>query len=75
MRYAQWRSSYTLSFFLNLVLGFYSGLSGRVRTVYLFSLCAVSLLPNRFTAISLVLFSNLLKCLVKKVKLPLCLTN
>jgi hypothetical protein len=32
------------------VLGFYSGLSGSVRTVYLFSLCVVSLLSTRFTA-------------------------
>jgi hypothetical protein len=36
------------------VLGFYSGLSGRVRTVYLFSLCAVLLLSSRFTASALV---------------------
>jgi hypothetical protein len=43
MSYAQWRSSYTLfhlGFVLMLVLGFYSGLSGRVRTVYLFNLCS-----------------------------------
>jgi hypothetical protein len=39
------------------VLGFYSGLSGRVRTVYLFSLCVVSLLSSRFTASALVWLS------------------
>jgi general stress protein CsbA len=46
MSHAQWRKSYTfvyLGIILILVLGFYSGLSGRVRTVYLFSLCVVSL--------------------------------
>jgi hypothetical protein len=47
-----------------LVLGFYSGLSARVRTVYLFSLCVVSLLSSRFTASALVWFSNFLKYLV-----------
>jgi hypothetical protein len=47
-----------------LVLRFYSGLSGRVRTVYLFSLCVVSLLSGRFTASALVRFSNFLKYLV-----------
>jgi hypothetical protein len=47
-----------------LVLGFYSGLSGRVRTVYLFSLCVVSLLSSRFTASALGRFSNCLKYLV-----------
>jgi hypothetical protein len=46
------------------VLGFYSGLSGRVRMVYLFSLCVVSLLSSRFTASTLVWFSNFLKYLV-----------
>jgi hypothetical protein len=35
---------------LILVLGFYSGSSGRVRKVYLFSLYVVSLLCGRFTA-------------------------
>jgi hypothetical protein len=35
---------------LILVFGFYSGLSGRVRAVYLFSLCVVLLLSSRFTA-------------------------
>jgi hypothetical protein len=49
---------------LNLVLGFYSGLSGRVRTVYLFTLCVVSLLSSGFTASELVRFSNFLKHLV-----------
>jgi hypothetical protein len=32
------------------VFGFYSGLSGRIRTVYAFSLCVASLLFSRFTA-------------------------
>jgi hypothetical protein len=54
MSYAQWPNSYTffvhLGIILMLVLGFYSGLFGRVRTVYHFSLCAVSLLSNKFTA-------------------------
>jgi hypothetical protein len=49
---------------LNLVLEFYSGLSGRVRTVYLFSLCVISLLSSRFTASALVWFSNFVKYLV-----------
>jgi hypothetical protein len=46
---------------LILVLGFYSGLSGRVRTVSLFSLCVVLLLSSRFTATALVWLSNFLK--------------
>jgi hypothetical protein len=37
---------------------------GRVRTVYLFSLCVVSLLSSRFIASELVRFSNFLKYLV-----------
>jgi hypothetical protein len=49
---------------LILVLEFYSGLSGRVRSVYLSSLCVVSLLSSRFTASALVWFSNFLKYLV-----------
>jgi hypothetical protein len=53
-----------LDIILILVLGFYSGLSRRVRMVHLFSLCEVSLLSSRFTAGVLV-----------KVKLSLCLTN
>jgi hypothetical protein len=53
-----------LGIILILALGFYSGLSGRVRTVYLFSLCIVSLLSNRFTASVLVWLSNFLKYLV-----------
>jgi hypothetical protein len=66
MSYAQWRNSYTFFFvhlgmILILVLRFYSGLSGRVRTVYLFSLRVVSLLSSRFTASALVWFSNFLK--------------
>jgi hypothetical protein len=47
-----------------LVLGFYSGLSGRVRTVYPVSLRVVSLLSSRCTASALVWFSNFLKDLV-----------
>jgi hypothetical protein len=54
MSYAQWSNSYTFFIHINiiliLVLGFYSGLFGRVRTVYIFSLCAVLLLSSRFTA-------------------------
>jgi hypothetical protein len=42
-----------LGIILILVLGFYSGLSGKVRMVYLFSLCVVSLLSSRFTASAL----------------------
>jgi hypothetical protein len=53
-----------LGIILMLVLGLYSGLSGRVRTVYIFSLCVVLLLSNRFTASALVWFSNFLKYLV-----------
>jgi hypothetical protein len=49
---------------LILVLGFYSGLSGKVKTVYHFILCAVSLLSSRFTASALVWFYNFLKYLV-----------
>jgi hypothetical protein len=45
-----------LGIILILIFGFYSGLSGRVRTVYLFSLCVVSLLSSRFTASVLVWF-------------------
>jgi hypothetical protein len=47
MSYVQWRNSYTLFVYLgiilNLLLGFYSHLSGTVGTVYLFSLCSFSL--------------------------------
>jgi hypothetical protein len=50
-----------LGIILMLVCGFYSGLSGRVRTVDLFSVCVVSLLSSRFTAGALVWFSNFLK--------------
>jgi thiamine transporter ThiT len=53
-----------LGIILILVLGFYSGLSAGVRTVYLFSLCVVSLLSSRFTASALVWFYNFLKYLV-----------
>jgi hypothetical protein len=53
-----------LDIILILVLRFYSGLSGRVMTVYLFSLLVVSLLSSRFTASALVWFSNFFKYLV-----------
>jgi hypothetical protein len=43
-----------LGIILFLLLGFYSGLSGRVRTVCLFSLCVVSILSSRFTATAFV---------------------
>jgi hypothetical protein len=57
----------TVFFFVQLgiilipALGVYSGLSCRVRTMSLFSLCAVLLLSSRFTASALVCFSNFLK--------------
>jgi hypothetical protein len=44
----------TLMYHLILVLVFHSGLSGRVRAVYLFSLCVAALLSSRFTASALV---------------------
>jgi hypothetical protein len=47
-----------LGIILILVSGFYSGLSGRVRTVSLFSLCILSLLSSRFTASALVWCSS-----------------
>jgi hypothetical protein len=53
-----------LGIILILALGFYSGLSGRVRTVNFHSLCVVSLLSSRFTASELLWFSNFLKYLV-----------
>jgi hypothetical protein len=49
---------------LVLILEFYSGLPGRVRTVYLFSLCVVSLLSSRFNASALVWFYNFLESLL-----------
>jgi hypothetical protein len=66
MSYAQWRNSYIifsvqLGIILNLLLGFCLGLSGRVRTAYLFSLCVVSVLSSRFNASALVWFFNFLK--------------
>jgi hypothetical protein len=69
MSYAQWRNSCAfflvhLGIILILVLGFYSGLSGRVRSVYRFSLCVVSLLSSGFTASTFIWFSNFLKYLV-----------
>jgi hypothetical protein len=48
---------------LNLVLGFYSGLSCRVRTVYLPSLSVVLLLSSSFNASALVWFYNSLEYL------------
>jgi hypothetical protein len=68
MSCAQWRNSYNyfvhLGIILILLLGFYSGLSGRVGTVYLFNLCVVSLLSSRFIASAWVWFSNFLKYVV-----------
>jgi hypothetical protein len=62
MSYYQWHKSCTyLDIILMFVLGFYSGLSGRVRAVYVFSLDVVSLLSGRFTVSALVWFCNLLK--------------
>jgi hypothetical protein len=59
---------------LILVLGVCSGLSGRVRIVYLFSLCIVSLLPSRVTVSVLVWFSNFLKYvyLIRQTVRDLC---
>jgi hypothetical protein len=54
----------SIGIILILVLWFYSGLSSRVRTVYRFILCVVSLLSSRFTASVLVWFYNFLKCSV-----------
>jgi hypothetical protein len=66
--YAQWRNAYTffvhLGIILILVLGFYSGLSATLRTMYLFSLCVVSLLSSRFTDSAIVWFSHFPKYLV-----------
>jgi hypothetical protein len=45
-----------LGIILILALGFYSGLSRRVRTVYLFSPRVVSLLSSKFTASASVWF-------------------
>jgi hypothetical protein len=53
-----------LDIILTLALGFYSRLSGRVRTVYLFSVRVVSLLSSRFAASALVWFSNYFNSLV-----------
>jgi hypothetical protein len=59
-------SSSSIIFFVHLVililvLGVYSGLSGIVKKVYLFSLCVVSLLSSRFTASELVWLPNFLE--------------
>jgi hypothetical protein len=66
MNSGQWRTpgalfTVHLWIVLILVLGFYSGLSGRVRTVYLFSLRVVSQLSSRFTASAFVWFSDFFK--------------
>jgi fucose permease len=53
-----------LGIILILILGVYSDLSGRVRTVYLVSLCVVSLLSSRFAASALVWAYNFRKYLV-----------
>jgi hypothetical protein len=66
MSYTHWRNSYThFLFHLSIKLMLYSGLSGRVRTVCLFSLCVVLLLSSKFTASALVWFYNFLKYLLK----------
>jgi hypothetical protein len=68
MSYAQWCNSYNFScslrYHVNFCIGVYSGLSGRVKTVYLFSTYAATLLTNRFNTSALVWFFNFLKCLV-----------
>jgi hypothetical protein len=69
MSHAQWRNSYTpffvhLGIILILLLWFYSGLSGRFRTVYLISLCVVSLLSIMFNASALNGFLTFFKRLV-----------
>jgi hypothetical protein len=51
MSYNQWRNLFFfflvhLGIVLIVVLGFYVGLSGTVRTAYLFSLCVVSILSS-----------------------------
>jgi hypothetical protein len=46
------------------VLWFYTGMSSRVRTVYLFSVCVISLFCSRSIVSALLWFSNLLKYLV-----------
>jgi hypothetical protein len=51
----------SLRYHLILALGFYSSLSGRVRTLDRFSQCVVSLLSSRFAASALAWFSNFLK--------------
>jgi hypothetical protein len=62
--------AYLIYFFVHLdiisilVLGFYSGLSGRVMMVYVSSLCVVALLSTRFPSSALVWFSNFFKYLV-----------
>jgi hypothetical protein len=55
---------FLLGIIVILILEFYSGLSGRVRTVYLFSLCVVTLLSSRFATNALVWYFNCLKTLV-----------
>jgi hypothetical protein len=73
MSYAQWRKSCHLLLFdylvviLIFVLGVYPGLCGRVKTMYLLILYVVSLLSSRFTARTLLWYSNFLKYLVSNL--------
>jgi hypothetical protein len=60
-----------LGIILIAVLGFYSGLPGRVRAVFLFSICVVSLLSSWFTDSALVWFSCFLKYLVLYLSISL----
>jgi hypothetical protein len=53
-----------LGIILILAVRFYSGLSGRVKMVYLFSLCVVSLLSSMFIVSALMWFCNFLMYLV-----------
>jgi hypothetical protein len=62
MSYAQWRNSH-----FNSCIGVLPGLPGKVRTVYLFSLCLVSLLSSRLTASALVWFYNFLQYLTRNI--------
>jgi hypothetical protein len=64
-----WPTPYTyihtyIDIILILALEFYSGLSGSVRTVYLFSLFVDSPLSSRFAASALVWFPHFLKYLI-----------
>jgi hypothetical protein len=57
---------FSLRYQFNSHIGGFSGLSDRVRTVYLSSLCVVSVLSSGFTASALLVvwFSNFLRYLV-----------